>query len=182
MKLLFLDIDGVLNSLAWVQAGGGFGCPPKKRERVTKERLKWDPAAVKRLRRIVEATGAHIVISSSWRGYGAAAVRKWRAMFAIYGWRQAPVIGETPDLAMRRESGLFVATKRGEEVAKFMTLWGPGIITHYVCLDDDGDFLDGQPLVQTDMREGLQEEHVDRCVYHLGRLKPSAQTVSGDQT
>lgn len=169
MKLLFLDIDGVLNSLAWAQSGGGFGCPPGKRERVTKQRLKWDPAAVKRLRRVVTETGAHIVISSSWRGYGAAAVWKWRAMFSCYGWRRAPVIGETPDLTAKQSSGVYVAVKRGEEVAKFLTLWGPGIITKFACVDDDGDFLEGQTLVQTDMKHGLTDADAERLISALGK-------------
>src|SRR6185312_8684470 len=124
------------------------GCPPGKGKRCSKDRLKWCPAMVKRLRRVVEETGASIVISSSWRGYGASAVRKWRAMFAVYGWRRAPVIGETPDLTAQRQSGVYVAVIRGEEVDAWIKAH-PHVIERFVCIDDGDDFLPHQPLVRT---------------------------------
>lgn len=171
MKVLFLDIDGVLNSLEWCKAGNGFGYPPGKRMRCSKERLKWCPDMVSRLRRVIETTGAHIVISSSWRGYGAGAVRKWRAMFRCYGWRNAPVIGETPDLSAARPSGVYVAVKRGEEVAAWIKAH-PHVVDRFVCLDDGDDFLPDQPLVLTHMETGLTEEAARKCAELL-----NAQTV-----
>lgn len=165
MKVLFLDIDGVLNSLEWaVDAGHGFGCPPGYRNKCRKERLRWCPDMVRRLRRIVETTGASIVISSSWRGYGrtGSAVRKWRAMFNVYGWRNAPVLGETPDLTV--QAGLVVAApKRGSEVAAWIAAH-PHVVEHYVCVDDCDDFLPGQPLVQTSMRQGLTDADAEQCI------------------
>lgn len=169
MKLLFLDIDGVLNSLEWCQAGNRFGCPPGKKERCTKERLRWCPDMVKRLRRVIEATGAHIVISSSWRGYGKGATRKWRAMFSVYGWRNAPVIGETPDLAIRMPSGVYVSPKRGEEIAAWIGAY-PHVVERFVCVDDDADFLPGQPLVRTSMHRGLTNADADECIRLLSRV------------
>lgn len=166
MKIVFLDIDGVLNSIEWAKAGNGFGCPPGLSKRCTKERLKWCPAMVKRLRRIVESSGASIVIMSSWRGYGKSAVRKWRAMFSAYGWRNAPILGETPDLTRQRSSGLYVAIQRGEEVAQWLNEH-PHVVDRYVCVDDGSDFLPGQPLVQTSMEYGLTEADVARCLEHL---------------
>ena len=167
MKILFLDIDGVLNSLEWCQAGNGFGHPPRLRERCTKELLRWCPAMVKRLRRIVEETGAHIVVSSSWRGYGAHAVRKWRAMFAVYGWRNAPVIGETPDLALRSKGGIYVAHIRGDEVQAWIDEH-PHVVEQFLCLDDDKDFHPHQPLKQTSMEYGLTHQDACECIRMLG--------------
>lgn len=162
MKVLFLDIDGVLNSLEWAKVNG-FGCPPGKAKRCSKDRLKWDPSAVKRLRRVIETTGASIVISSAWRGYGASAVRKWRAMFAVYGWRRAPVIGETPDLAMCHPSGIYAAVKRGEEVDAWIKSH-PHVIDKFVCVDDGNDWLPHQPVVITSMEFGLTETDVQECI------------------
>lgn len=167
MKVLFLDIDGVLNSLEWAEAGNGFGCPPGRGKKCSRERLKWCPAMVKRLRRVIEETGASIVISSSWRGYGTGAVRKWRAMFSQYGWRRAPVIGETPRLEIRRESGIYVAVKRGEEVAAWLKEHAH-VVDRFVCVDDGSDFLPGQPLVLTSMEYGLTDTDAQDCIRLLG--------------
>lgn len=169
MKVLFLDIDGVLNSIEWCKAGNRFGCPPRLKERCTKERLRWCPDMVKRLREVVETTGAHIVISSSWRGYGKGAVRKWRAMFNVYGWRNAPVIGETPDLTAKRPSGVYVAVKRGEEVAAWINSH-QHVVEKYVCVDDGDDFLPGQPLVLTSMEFGLTHQDAQECIRLLGSV------------
>lgn len=178
MKVLFLDVDGVLNSLEWCKAGHGFGCPPRKRERCTKERLKWCPDMVKRLRRVIEATGAHIVVSSSWRGYGAGAVRKWKAMFNVYGWRNAPVIGETPDLC-RMVNGLYRSTTRGEEVAAWLKAH-THVVDRFVCVDDGDDFLPDQPLVLTDMETGLTEDAALKCIVLLGNEKNAQRRGCGE--
>lgn len=172
MKVLFLDIDGVLNSLEWCKAGNGFGFPPGRQQSCTKEKLRWCPAMVRRLRRVIDETGAHIVISSSWRGYGAGAVRKWRAMFNVYGWRNAPVIGETPDLAAKQSNGIYVAMKRGEEVAAWIKAHGH-VVDRFVCVDDGDDFLPDQPLVLTDMETGLTDEAAAKCIELLGNENES---------
>ena len=53
MKLLFLDVDGVLNyDMCGVKIGSYYGVVPEK---------------VKLLKQIIDATGAKIVLSSSWR-------------------------------------------------------------------------------------------------------------------
>jgi hypothetical protein len=52
VKVLFLDIDGVLNR-------GGFSS--------TAQSTSFDPLAITRLNRLLAATGARLVLSSSWR-------------------------------------------------------------------------------------------------------------------
>lgn len=52
MNIIFLDVDGVLNSERSLKANQGY----------------IDPAAVENLKTIVDATGARIVLTSSWRG------------------------------------------------------------------------------------------------------------------
>ena len=72
-KIIFLDIDGVLNTKEW-------------HSRMTKDTPKdeygyaFDPVAVANLAHIIEETGATIVISSSWKFYG---VPKLRQMWKI---------------------------------------------------------------------------------------------------
>lgn len=171
--ILFLDIDGVLNSVEVAKAVGRFGFPPGVDTPATRDNLAWCPMMVARLRRIVARTGCGIVIMSSWRGYGVKARQKWREMFACYDWPDFPVIDETPDLSIYRPaSGIFTAPLRGQEVSSWLGAkhWIPA----YVCLDDGNDFLEGQPFVQTSMEYGLQDEHVERCIEILNRRTPSA--------
>ena len=63
-KILFLDIDGVLNTERWHKKMMESHAPKDSFG------YDFDPEAVANLRRIIEATGAEIVISSSWKGYG----------------------------------------------------------------------------------------------------------------
>ena len=60
MRIVFLDFDGVLNSHAY------FNARTEKFEDVG-EAGELDPTAVERLNRIIDATGALVVVSSSWR-------------------------------------------------------------------------------------------------------------------
>ena len=54
MKLIFLDIDGVLNY-------EGYG-------RLTRSGTRFvDPVLIKRLKKIIDCTGAKVVLSSTWR-------------------------------------------------------------------------------------------------------------------
>jgi hypothetical protein len=52
--VLFLDIDGVLNSIPFLRQIGPFG-------------VGIDPECMKHLKSIIKATGAKIVLTSSWR-------------------------------------------------------------------------------------------------------------------
>src|SRR5690606_20696318 len=64
VKVIFLDIDGVLNSTRSSAALGGMPWPGLKKER---DWQLFDPVAVGLLRRACEKTGAVCVLSSSWR-------------------------------------------------------------------------------------------------------------------
>lgn len=58
MKILFLDIDGVLNSVDWYK---------RRLSRRDRPRDEIDPIALQRLVDVLKATGAYVVISSTWR-------------------------------------------------------------------------------------------------------------------
>lgn len=61
-KLIFLDIDGVLNNEKWVRH-----IVLETKDKDMQRKTKADPTAVRRLCEICEKTGARIIISSSWR-------------------------------------------------------------------------------------------------------------------
>lgn len=60
-KYLFLDIDGVLNHDEWFESDGY-----KKNQGNWKVSM-FDPKCVERVNKILEETGAKLVVSSSWR-------------------------------------------------------------------------------------------------------------------
>lgn len=142
--VLFLDIDGVLNSEAWLQryldAGQPLPRPPL------------DPLAVARLERIIRETGARIVLSTSWRGHPE--LPGWLRSHGCTG----EVIGVTPYLGIG---------PRGREITRWLER---AQARHEpigsVCILDDGDDMgDLRPyLVQTDPAVGLQDGDVDRAI------------------
>jgi hypothetical protein len=95
-KILFLDLDGVVNSMhwAWQRPIRGLLPPEVASQALEEERL--DPVCVDRLQRLVRETGAQIVVTSTWRHK--MSVSEMIAMFALYGFTDAPIIGVTPDL------------------------------------------------------------------------------------
>ena len=60
-KYLFLDIDGVLNHDEW------FESENYKKHQENWKKSMFDPECVARVNKILEATGAKLVVSSSWR-------------------------------------------------------------------------------------------------------------------
>lgn len=76
MKIIFLDIDGVLNC--------------EKTPNPRKLRYIVDPKLLKRFERLIERTGAKVVLSSTWR-YDPA------GLFSAKHWG-IPFIGVTPDM------------------------------------------------------------------------------------
>jgi hypothetical protein len=140
--VLFLDIDGVLNSTRWAQA--------RYEQGYRDGYSKFDPEAVTELQRIVQATDCQIVLSSTWRLlYSLAEIR---GRLSDAGFPRAPVVDKTP-----RGDGI-----RGEEVRRWREALGHS--GPYACLDDDSDFFPYQPLVKTSHATGLTKAEADRCI------------------
>ena len=140
IKVLFLDFDGVLTSDAYTQK-----CVLEHR-RENLFGIDWfDPECVAALRKIVDETGAVIVISSSWRELGRDKL--------IHLWDEldmpGKLYGTTPE---------WVLTKK-EAIQQWLS---DNQYDTYVILDDDILGLPNQ--VKTNPRKGLVEEDAIRVI------------------
>lgn len=132
MKVLFLDVDGVLNSLAW--------CAKQPAMKRAEDML--DPQAVKRVIRVCEATGAVIVLSSSWR-HAPNLVAKLREV-------GLPIIDVTPSLSDNPrwiEISAWLSRHKGEKVER------------YAIIDDDADADITDHFVRTYPKYGMYGKH-----------------------
>lgn len=160
MKVIFLDIDGVLNSWA--------SC-----YKITTEKLQL-------LNNLIEQTGAKIVISSSWR-IGSKDVKEFldknfsKRTFRLDNFKDATnrecienifyndnIIGLTDTFG----------PNRGDEIQRWLD--SHGNIETYVILDDDSNMLDSQleNFVQTDTYYGITDREI-----HLATLILTKQFV-----
>jgi Swiss Army Knife RNA repair-like protein len=162
IKALFVDIDGVLVTLGSMRA--------KDIE------YKADLKCIRQLNRIIKATDAKIVISSTWRSYG---LRKLQEIFI--GWGIKPrIYGFTPRLdvmygiesmiglsAIRTSFLDQLQDIRAHEIALWMRHC-PHPIEAAVVIDDDpiGKPV-GKWLVQTDFENGLTAKKADEVIARL---------------
>ena len=174
MRVIFLDIDGVLNSEAYIRKLEekhrqlGHTDPTRPKRDTTCECFKLhaqiDRDAVVQLNRLVEATGSKIVISSSWRKlFDPPELHRILSEHGLV----AEIIGETPDGAndseMRETYGYIDRIFRGHEI-DFWLKQHPEV-DRFVILDDGGDMeMHKNRLVQTDCEEGLLADHVELAI------------------
>lgn len=166
MKIIFLDVDGVLNSLQYYES---FEANAAADENLRKAPL--DPEAVRRLRRIVDAAGPKdtaLVLTSSWRGGWspdpARCGSDGRALDRALGAEGLVLLDKTPALGLGA---------RPEEVRAWLAQW-PGPVESFVILDDACFEWERCHLqrywVQTDFQfGGLKEEHIAQAKYILKR-------------
>lgn len=145
MKIVFLDFDGVLNSRTWMM---------NNQHRVATNHM-WlhetvDELAVARVEIICKATGAKVVVSSTWRRVHS--LEKLRSILANHGFT-GEVVGTTPTLG----------SARGNEIAQWLNTNGP--IEGFVIIDDDSDMVHlSHKLVQTQFEFGLVDSDVPKAV------------------
>ena len=153
-RIIFLDFDGVLNTeyyqgllqfqgKQWQDQYGAF----------------FDPRAVRQLKRVIDTTGADIVVESSWKYLGLEAMQElWRV-------RNLPgrVIDITPSLTDN--------ASKGEEIAAWLSEYATPD-ARYVIIDDEYVVLDAQIpfFIWTNPYEGLTEEQADRAMLILNSL------------
>ena len=153
MKILFLDIDGVLNSIDNDYAL----CALWEIDKANKSRdefgVLFDERCVRWLKWIIEKTGCKIVLSSTWRMKG---LREIQTMWEM---RDLPgeVISITPTSVSMEIINLYAATNndadRGYEIQEWLNnnkKW-----LKYCIVDDDNDMLKNQNFVRTEKQIGL---------------------------
>ncbi|HSX22300.1 MAG TPA: HAD domain-containing protein [Gaiellaceae bacterium] len=186
MIVIFLDVDGVLNSerhcrvLEDRHRQFGHTEPASPKRDTTCDCFKLynqiDREAIARLNRLVEKTGAKIVISSSWRKLLDSP--ELHRILSEHG-LVAEIVGETPD--GHKEPGLVETYGRPERMERGYEIdyWlrQHPEVERFVILDDGSDMaMHGRRLVQTDAEEGLLDEHVELAVRVLawdGESSPS---------
>jgi hypothetical protein len=157
IKVIFLDIDGVLNVIPtdYDEYGAIF-------HKHFEDNLRW----------IIEETGAKIVISSTWRFDG---LKKMRDMWSFRG-LPGEVIDITPDchdLVNEGRFEYFDHVDRGHEIDYWLE--GRTDIENYVIIDDDNDFLPHQRI--RFVRTANNINHTDCIDIGYGLTKECARRV-----
>lgn len=153
MKVIFLDIDGVLNSDEYIE----------KTQRLNIEGIEKDvdKEKIKLLKKAIAETGAKIVLSSSWR-------------YTKNGGYLKQLLGE---YGIFTDSTPFVNHERGKEIKQWLTKHPE--IDDFVILDDEiFDSYDDElmkKLVKISNENGkglgggLQEKDIEQIIEKLGR-------------
>lgn len=161
MKVLFLDIDGVLNCV--------YPTPSDDNEWVDLDEWRYglNPQLVARLRFIIANTDCKIVISSSWRHHTNYAPyqpnRNWRDVLA-------EKLHRTRDEVFAGETTMDKQGRRGVEILQ----WLSDHPTNSFCVVDDEvvdilPYIDNSKVVKTDMKYGLTIEDARRIIDVLNK-------------
>ncbi len=156
MKILFLDIDGVLNSIDYYT---------ELDKHVTDsvfDRLSDDlnPVAVDLLKEFVVEYDIDIVISSTWRKLFS--IAELKDLFALVGWEGIPIIDVTP----LSRNGF-----RGDEILEWIEPF-KNEVEQYLILDDDSDFTPQQKkenFIHTNGLTGLLQKHIEQMKQKSGK-------------
>lgn len=153
-KIIFLDIDGVLNTKYWYNQMSRS--TPKD-----KYGYAFDPNAVANLKRIIDETGADIVISSSWKSLELTELENMWQERCLPG----TVLGITPnsvsdELLLNADlDNMELFHIRGEEIKEWLSRHGKNI-SNYVIIDDVDNMLPEQQkyFIQTNPEMGITED------------------------
>lgn len=145
MNIIFLDIDGVLNSIEYVTETYNVLKRTLKREEM------FDPICMKNLKQIVDETNAKIVITSSWK------IGDMELLYKVFGKYGINIFDKTNHYGDRR----------GKEIRDWMAVHKEA--EKFIIIDDDyfKDYpgLD-EHIVQTSIHygRGLNEKHVEQAI------------------
>lgn len=161
MKVIFLDVDGVLNSEKFYRKRGA---PDYRFEDEPEYPLcEFDPEAVELLNKIIEETGAKIVVSSTWRiGRTVGELIRLFREVGIEGY----VIDRTGVLRDRKE---YEKVVRGTEIKTWLDQFPE--VESYIIIDDDNDMLPEQQknFIKTSFWVGLTPELVEKSIKILNK-------------
>lgn len=162
-KIIFLDIDGVLNSNKYFENNYLKHKLIKRTlddnipDNVKEKMLEIDSTRIDMLKEICDITGAKIVITSLWkRNRLYPYIEKELINMGL------PIIDKTINLQGKR---------RGEEIKLYLK---NNIVDNYVIVDDEifDDFIDlMDKLIKTSFynKMGLEEEHKKQMIKILGK-------------
>jgi len=161
MKVLFLDIDGVLNSRTFYLQKVGT---PDGRDLLAFDVEHFDPRAVDLLNGVISHTDALVVISSAWRLiHSPGAISRMLRQKGFHG----RVIDRTPGGCDAFNA--YGARGRNNEIR----LWLDGAreVESFAIVDDDHDAGVGYApyFVQTEFETGLTETHAEKLIKILMR-------------
>ena len=154
MIVIFLDIDGVLNSEESFK--DIFHTDPHSHRN-------WMPHEMhlKHLSKIVKETNAKIVISSAWR-IGCTQLRMWNAFFTALGYPHIEVIGVTPYLG---------TVNRGTEIQRWLDI-------KYSYNEKSNDFADIKFAIIDDCPDmNHLSTHLFKTEYSTGLTEKIANEV-----
>ena len=149
-RIVFLDFDGVISSDRYLhrkEEGDGY----------------LDPTRLVRLCRIIDVTGAEIVLSTSWRNHWnvdpALCDDDWRRLFAEdVAAYELPIVDRTPEIR---------AWDRAVEVRAWLEAHADEVLS-YVILDDQGfhgwSEMSDRFVKTAGHRGGITEDEVDRAI------------------
>ena len=155
MKVIFLDIDGVLNSDEYFDK--------IKNLNIQGIQSQVDIEKIKLLKKAIDETGAKVVLSSSWRyKRNAQYLKELLLQYNIF-----------------TDSTPFLKNERGLEIKKWLE--NNPIVEDYVILDDEiFDSYDEELMEKlikvsdengSNNREGLQPKDIHQIIQRLGRKK-----------
>jgi hypothetical protein len=147
MNIIFLDFDGVLNNWDHIS---------ENRRHTRHAHIKSE--LVMNLKRLVEATNAKIVVSSTWRLLYT--LEELIEALDFHGFPDAPIIDRTCTLNGPRGLEIQAWLDQNYDTDRF------------VILDDDADMahLDHR-LVRTSMDDGLTDDDVDKAIFMMNGPK-----------
>ena len=159
MKIIFLDIDGVLNSIGWVERTKGTAYEDKE----------IDPSKVRLLKQIIDKTDAKIVLSSTWREVDGSDDIPRHQMYDYLveelGTYRIEIFSRTP----------LINNNRPKEIKRWLEET-PFKVDKFISLDDDFDKKDYQKygisdcLIKTEywnINGGLSKEYVEKAIKKL---------------
>ena len=144
MKIIFLDIDGVLNSQRTCVANNGY-----PHDFLPSSMEMFDHVAIKLIRKACELSGASIVLSSTWR--------IMHTVHEVANGLDLPVFDKTTTKDGRR----------GKQIQEWIDK-NPQV-TNYAIIDDDSDMEPSQQnnFVHTDYLDGFVWRDFTRLCFLL---------------
>ena len=173
-KVLFLDIDGVLNTKYWYTQ-------MDKNTPKDEYGYAFDPNAVANLKKILDETGADIVISSSWKCMGLSQLEEMWEERSLPG----KIIGITPnsvsdELLLNADiDNMELFHIRGTEIREWLRK-NSKHVSHYAILDDMDNVLPEQQdhFVWIDPDIGITDGNAAQAIMTLNHLEYVKEDIS----